>query len=213
MSLVTLPTELHLRIVGCLDLQSLLRTTSTNKYFHTLLKDDIRHKALLAHEIVLFDHWKANHESTLWDHKNNRSKTVIELFLEEMTHVQAAQRQVVSNRYLIVGTRRLFPCYSCHKVSRPGLCAWLIQGTDWDLCGSKAEERVCAYCSSVKGLDFWEAVFAATHEIVQEMFTSVIKDLRAGFKPQDETVILGWNWDNLPSFILSYGVGEILKAG
>jgi hypothetical protein len=168
MSLTTLPTELPLEILGHLDLESLLKTTATNKYFQALLKEDILRKALLSHEVVLLHHWRANHDASFWHRKKNRNRKVIELVPKLVS--QRYQRQGVSG-HVDAMTLRLFPFYTCYKVFRPHSLVLLIQRTGWDLCGNKAEERTCIRCTPARSLEFWETVYAAADVAAQKIVT------------------------------------------
>lgn len=156
MSLIALPSELHLEILGHLDLQSLLATTSTNKYFHALPTTQIQSQALFSHEAVLLDHWKANHgAANYWDNQKKRSRTapdvLLKIFAEADNHTTKMERGCRYNDALCA---RVFPCYSCNKTSRFGGYSWLIQGTEFDLCGSLARRRICIKCDVAKGSPF-----------------------------------------------------------
>lgn len=52
MPLLSMPTELHLRILSQLDLPSLLKVTATNQYFNNLLDYDLLREAMLAYEEI-----------------------------------------------------------------------------------------------------------------------------------------------------------------
>lgn len=178
MSFTNLPTELHLEILGHLDLESLLKATATNKYFQALPKKDILRKALLSHEVVLLRHWRANQDAHYWDYKKNRNKKLAEIVYELAAQRGAIQRMTDHCDAIKL---RLFPCYVCYNVFHPGTFVLLIHGTDWDLCGSKAEQRICRRCNPAKGLEFWETVHASLDEMSQKILTkSMIQEkLRA----------------------------------
>ena len=48
--------ELHLEILGHLDLGHLLEPASTIKHLHSLMRGPLLHKSLAAHEVVLLNH-------------------------------------------------------------------------------------------------------------------------------------------------------------
>jgi hypothetical protein len=91
---LSLPFELHLHILGYLDLVSLLNATATNHYFHDLLSSRVLKNPILANEPILLDRRKA-----LQPRLMNLGQTMGE----------ADKRTSLANALCL-------PCYHCFKI-------------------------------------------------------------------------------------------------
>jgi F-box domain len=128
MAFVSLPSELHLHILGHLDLVSLLNATATNHYFHDLLSSIVLKNAILAHEPILLDRRKALQTQLM-----NMGQTMGE----------ADKRGTLANALCL-------PCYNCFKIKDlKNNFHEYVESTEWRLCGEKAEERLCVHCDAL----------------------------------------------------------------
>jgi hypothetical protein len=153
-----------------------LKAAAMNKYFQKIPTKTILHDALLAHEITMLSRWKATSDPSFWDATRNRNKTIDELLRDDITRARVTG--AVSGSVNIDQIQyRAFPCYLCNGMFQAGYFAWLIHGTDWDLCGSKAEERICVDCGSTNGSEFWMDRLMGADVFVQELFTHSINNL------------------------------------
>lgn len=86
MSLMTLPTELHLELLSILDYQSLMNLNATNRYFASLQTNDLVRKALRHFERSLNRQWATGFAlATTYDHSGFNGATVT--FIRELHHL------------------------------------------------------------------------------------------------------------------------------
>lgn len=148
MDLTALPIELHLQILEHLDLISLLKATSTNKYFHSLLNKNPLRGALMRHESVLLQYYKDKCPLT-WSTAKSRFMKNEELLLVPNYNHSSATTDTTIRRYR---------CYSCCRSVVLPVFEQCVTGSPWDLCGDRAGERRCMKCEPVTNGDFVERI-------------------------------------------------------
>jgi hypothetical protein len=177
MDLTALPPELHIQILGHLDLVSLLKATSTNKYFQSLLKDDLLRRALLRHESVLLEFWQMKF-TWWWAMPDAKLKRVCK------------PSQYIHTSDLI--EEKLYACYSCCRiVTMPHFTLLLIERTPWGLCGERAEERLYFKCAVATESDFLAKIFGAAEALSQQTYLFSMEEMLEEGGPEADYVRRG----------------------
>lgn len=137
MSLVTLPTELHLELLSTLDYQSLMNVTATNHYFASLRTKDLVRKALRHLERSLMQEWATRFGfATVYDQLGFHEPELARLV---KLHDLPPQFQAV------------LPCYDCLKLrERASHFSLFFMTGDSDLDGILASGRKCRDCMAVR---------------------------------------------------------------
>lgn len=118
MSLMLLPTEIHLELLSTLNYESLINLTSTNHYFRSLRTDQLIKSALLHLEHVCLEKERGG---PIYHTRDE---------LERMDRVHG-----------------FLPCYSCLKLRKrvSAFCVCQRRGP-FGLVASKAGKRCCTAC-------------------------------------------------------------------
>jgi hypothetical protein len=159
---------MHIQILSHLDLPSLLKATSVNKYFHALLSKNLIKDALLRHEATLLENWKSKDvQSRLcWMPDKSRNRTWFEAGQLDKEDYDAVLACYLDDHR---------PCYSCLRLVKMPVVGHLVAGTCWDLNGCRAGERVCWQCKS--GPHSSSFLTSIMREADQSIMTSASKPL------------------------------------